>query len=128
MQKGEKVIFLFIAVEVTPKKRFEFEQTMESLMDDLRAEKGCLDYHVCRDFKDPNKFFITNRWKQKNDLMNHIQTDFFGILMGAITNLCEENPIDINLSASAQNLLEIELTLKKQLSNTIHIESEADIQ
>jgi quinol monooxygenase YgiN len=99
---------------------------MESLMDDLRAEKGCLDYHVCRDFKDPNTFLINNKWKQKNDLMNHIQSDSFDILIGAITNLCEEIPMDIDLSASTENLLEIELTLKNKLSNIIHIQSKSD--
>ncbi len=114
------MIFLFISVKVTSKKRFEFEQTMESLMDDLRTEKGCLDYIVCRNFKYPNEFCIISKWAQKKDLLNHIQLNSFGILIGAIANLCEEDPMDITLTASAQGLLEIELTLKKRLSNTIH--------
>lgn len=122
------MIILFISVKVTPKKRFEFEQTMESLIDDLRTEKGCLDYTVCRDFKDPNAFSIINKWKQKVNLINHIQTNSFAILVGAIANLCEEDSMNITLTASTKELLEIELTLKKQLSNTIHIEPETGIQ
>ena len=118
------MIFLFIAVKVTPKKRVEFEQTLESLIDDLRTAKGCLDYSICRDYKDPVFFCITNKWKTKKDLFNHIGTDSFGILNGAIANLCEEDHVDITLTASSQDLLEIELSLRKQLSNTIHIKSE----
>lgn len=121
------MIFLFIAVKITPKKRFEFEQTMESLMDDLMTAKGCLEYSVCRDFKDPNAFYITNKWKEKKDLDKHIRTDSFGILIGAISNLCEENQMDITLAAASQDLLDIELVLRKKLSNTIQIDSEADI-
>ena len=122
------MIFLFVSVKVTPKKRFEFEQTMESLMEDLRTARGCLDYSVFRDYKNPNTFCIINKWQEKINFINHIKTDSFGILMGAIANLCEEDLLEITLTTSSQDLTEMELALRKQLSNTIHIKSEADIE
>lgn len=59
-------------------------QTVNSLLAQIRKERGCLhcDFH---DFKDKkNDFSLIEEWKTQEDLDAHMDSKVFGVLSGAM--------------------------------------------
>ena len=89
------MIKMTIDVKVLPLKLKEFLQTLDSLMIELRQEKGNLSYQYQQD-DDANTIHIQAEWGSWEKLESHFQSDFFGVLLGAIRVLGEEPVVKIN--------------------------------
>lgn len=90
------MIKMNIDVKALPHKLKEFLQTLDSLMIDLRKEKGNLSYRYRQDNDDINTIHIQAEWGSWDKLENHLQSDFFSVLLGAIRVLGEEPVVQID--------------------------------
>ena len=89
-------------VTVRPDKRTEFFQTISELLSALKTAKGCLGFRFYIDTTNENSFLLIGEWETESDLENHLDSEEFSILRGAITILCnrrDEFRASINSSA-----------------------------
>ena len=83
------MILVIIRMQVIPEKRKELSQTIVSLIGSLRAEKGCLRCDFCQGVENVNELRILEEWDTWENFNNHLKSEHFKILRGAM-NLLQE--------------------------------------
>ena len=88
-----------IKMTVPAGKRKEVLQTMKAILGPIRREGGCISCNCCVDMEDENVLFFEEEWKTREDLENHLRSDHFGVLNGAMRLLRVEPDIRFNTIA-----------------------------
>ncbi|RPI77382.1 MAG: antibiotic biosynthesis monooxygenase [Desulfobacteraceae bacterium] len=83
------MILVTIRMKAPSEKRMELSQTIASLSDSIKKEKGCLRCDFCRSIEDENRFVLLEEWDNPENLMNYMKSDHFKVLRGAM-NFLEE--------------------------------------
>ncbi len=91
------MIILLVKVKALPEKSVEFCQTVVSLSDVFKKEKGCLYYNAYSDVEDKNSFFLFLACNSKAGLMHHLESRPFNVLVGAVQNLCMDGQVDVDV-------------------------------
>ena len=89
------MIIVRITMNVRPEKRKEVMQTLPSMIEPTRQERGCLGYHVFQNIEDKNSVSIIGEWETREDLDRHMRSDRFSILLGTKSLLKEKQRIQI---------------------------------
>jgi quinol monooxygenase YgiN len=76
-------------MNVFPEKRRELSQTMASLSGSIRKEKGCNRCDFCQSVEDENRLFLLEEWDTQENLMAHMKSEHYRVLLGAM-NLLKE--------------------------------------
>lgn len=85
------------SITVCPENRMELYQTISSLVDSVKREKGCLTYRIYEEAGDENAFVLIGEWETPDDWNSHLHSDNFAVLLGSISLLCERSRIDFQL-------------------------------
>ena len=83
------MILVTMHMRVSPAKRQELSQTITSLLDSIRTEKGCVRCDFFQTMEDENILCLLQEWDTQKDLERHRRSDCFKVLRGAM-NLLEE--------------------------------------
>ena len=83
------MILIITRMKVLSEKRMELSQTIASLSDSIRMEKGCKRCDFCQGVEDENRLFLLEEWDTQESIMTHMKSDHFRVLRGAM-NLLEE--------------------------------------
>jgi quinol monooxygenase YgiN len=89
-----------IKMTVPPEKRKEVLQTVKAILGPIRRERGCISCNCYVDAEDESIFFFREEWKTREDLDNHLRSDRFGVLIGAMSLLKAKPDIRFNTIAS----------------------------
>jgi len=89
-----------IRMTVPAEKRKEVLQTIKAILGPIRLERGCIRCNCYVDVEDERILFIEEEWKTRDDLENHLRSDRFGVLNGAMRLLRAEPDIRFNTIAS----------------------------
>ena len=89
------MIIAKIIMNARPEKRKEVFQTLLSMIEVLRQEKGCLSCQVFQDIEDENVFRVVQKWETREDLEHHMRSDQFSVLLG--TNILLKKQQDIRI-------------------------------
>ena len=90
------MIVTSMKIRVKPDNRKEFLQTLNSLMERIRGGKGCIGYNLYQDSDSENDFIIVQEWETQADLNEHLLSDRFGVLLGALDILSDTPEIRFN--------------------------------
>lgn len=90
------MIIVQITMKALPEKRKEVLQTLLSMIEAIRQEKGCRSYQVFQDIEDENVFTLVEEWETREDLEHHMRSDRFGVLLGTKVLLNELHNIQIH--------------------------------
>ena len=90
------MILIKIIMDALPKKRKEVLQTLLSMIEDIRLEKGCRNYQVFQCIEDEDIFCLVGEWDAREDLEHHMRSDRFGVLLGTRTLLDKHQDIQIH--------------------------------
>jgi quinol monooxygenase YgiN len=88
------MILVVMRMKVSVTKRKELTQTVASLLDLIRAEKGCCRCDLFRGLDDERTLFLLEEWDSRKDFETHCQSEYFKVLRGG-TNLLDE-PCEIS--------------------------------
>ena len=77
------MVIIFARIKVRPEKRKELSQTLDSIVEQVRRESGCLSSCFYQDVENENDFFMVSEWDTQKDSDNHLRSDIFTVLMGA---------------------------------------------
>ena len=75
----------------------EMIQTLRLLLSPIRNQKGCLGSQFYFEIGDENTLCLIEAWETQNDLENHLWSDEFDILLGAINLLKSPPEMEIKL-------------------------------
>ena len=89
-----------IKMTVPIEKRKEVLQTVKAILGPIRRERGCISCNCYVDVEDENVLFFEEEWKTRKDLKNHLRSDHFGVLNGAMSMLRVEPDIRFNTITS----------------------------
>jgi quinol monooxygenase YgiN len=90
------MILVTIKMKVAPEKCTELLQTISALADSIRQERGCISHNFYRDVQNENTFSLVEEWHAQDDLDNHLRSENFGILLGAMNLLSKPPEIKLN--------------------------------
>ncbi len=83
------MILVITRMTVFSEKRMELSQTIASLSESIRMEKGCRRCDFCQSVEDENRLFLLEEWDTERNLKKHLKSDHFRVLRGAM-NLLKE--------------------------------------
>jgi quinol monooxygenase YgiN len=83
------MILVIIRMKVLAEKRLELSQTITSLSGSIGKEKGCRRCDICQSIEDENRLFLLSEWDTQENLTNHLKSEHFKVLRGAM-NLLQE--------------------------------------
>jgi quinol monooxygenase YgiN len=89
---------------VPVEKRKEVLQTIIAILGPIRREHGCISCNCYVDLEDDRIFSFEEEWKTREDLENHLRSDHFNVLNGAMSLLRVEPDIRFNTIASTAGL------------------------
>src|SRR3954470_119189 len=84
-------------ITVRPENRRELSQTISSLIEPLKNERGCLGYHIYKEADDENTFVLIGEWETPEAWNTHLISDNFAVLFGSISLLCNPSHVDFKL-------------------------------
>ncbi|RPI69983.1 MAG: antibiotic biosynthesis monooxygenase [Geobacteraceae bacterium] len=97
------MILVIIRMKVLAEKRLELCQTMLSLIGSLRTEKGCLRCDFCRSMENENELRILEEWDTRKNFNNHLKSERFRVLRGAMNLLQEPYELLVHTVAAVKN-------------------------
>ena len=74
---------LLIKMKVRPEKRKELTQTLQSILERVRMESGCLQAGFYQDAENKDDFLMVEKWATREDSDKHMRSDIFTVLIGA---------------------------------------------
>ena len=77
------MIIIFIKIMVRPEKRKELSQTLDSIIERVNKEGGCMDAGFYQDAGNENNFLVVEKWATQKDSDRHIRSDIFMVMVGA---------------------------------------------
>ncbi len=95
------MIHVIIRMKVLPEKQQELVQTLHTLVVLIEKEHGCKNCNFYQDMENRNIFSLIEEWENQEDLDNHVRSDNFSVLLGAMRNLLSEAP-DTEIKTVAQ--------------------------
>ena len=98
------MIMLRITMNVLMEKQKEVMQTLHSMIEPVCREKGCLSYHVFRDIENQNIFSLLGEWNTRENMEHHINSDRFGVLLGARSLLHEPPSVQIHTVSDSEGM------------------------
>ena len=85
---GVAVFLLRLEMTARPAKSKELLQTLLAWVGPAREARGCLACRFYRNTESEDHFVMTQDWKRPSDFQNHLRSEDFHILCGAIRLLC----------------------------------------
>ena len=93
------MIIVRITMNVLPEKQKEFMQTLLSMTETARKEKGCLSYDVFCNIEGKTFFNLIEEWENREDLDRHLRSERFSVLLGTKSLLAK--PLEITIHTVA---------------------------
>ena len=97
------MLIAYVAVNVLPEKRIEFEQTVFSLQQEFCKIADCLNYYIFKGADENTAYFLISEWQNQEALERHFQANSFDVLQGAINNLCELPDVKFKIASLIEN-------------------------
>lgn len=91
-------------VSVSPENRMELLQTIWSLLEPIRREKGCMAYRFYEEAGEENSFVLIGEWETRDDLESHLHSGNYAVLHGSIMILGIHSNIDFKLLSSVAGI------------------------
>ena len=83
------MILVVIRMKVLSEKHLELSQTIASLIESIMQEKGCRSCEFCQNVMKENELYLLEEWNTPENLMNHLKSELFKVLRGAMNLLRE---------------------------------------
>jgi len=99
-----------VTLKVMKGKGDEFLQTVRSLRERLKQEEGFFKCTVYQDVTDESTFNLIEEWHTQDHLDNHLKSDLFSVLIGALKVLSEESEVTYRLVAKKEGAKVLEIT------------------
>ena len=108
------MVILTISVNAQHNKRNELLSAFRSITDQTRQEEGCLDCRLSQDIDNENLIRLEETWEGRPYLDEHLRSDIFTALFGAIKLLGESHEIRINGGSQTEGIEAVQAARSKK--------------
>lgn len=108
------MVIVSIIVNAKSINRRELESTSRMIADKTRQENGCLGFYLTLDLDDENIIHVEQRWESRSFMENHLRSDIFRALIGAIQVLGQSYEIRINESSRTEGMEAVQSAQSKK--------------
>jgi quinol monooxygenase YgiN len=98
------MVIIFARIKVRPEKRKELSQTLDSIVEQVRKESGCLHSGFYQDVENEYDFLVVEEWATQKDSDDHLRSELFEVLMGAKCLLIRPPEIMIHTVSQSKEL------------------------
>jgi quinol monooxygenase YgiN len=98
------LVIITIEINIPSLKTKEFLQTMLVITQRIRMESGCIACDFLKDVSEENRYRLVGKWKGKDELNNHLRSEEFSVVRGAMSILENKPDIRVYLVSSQQGL------------------------
>ncbi len=98
------MVIITIEIDVPSIKTKEFLQTMLVITQRIRMENGCIACNFLKDVSDENRYRLVGKWKGKDELNNHLRSEEFSVVRGAMSLLENKPDMRVYVVSSHQEL------------------------
>ncbi|HEV7473827.1 MAG TPA: antibiotic biosynthesis monooxygenase [Pyrinomonadaceae bacterium] len=84
-------------ITVSSANRSELFQTIQTLQNPVRNEKGCLSFRLYLDSADNNSAILVEEWETEEDWDNHLRSQDCAVFLGAVSVLCRPASVEFKL-------------------------------
>ena len=84
-------------ITVSSANRTELFQTILTLLNPVKKEKGCIDSHFYLDSADSNSLLLVEEWEAEEDWENHLRSRDCAVFLGAVSVLCRPASVDFKV-------------------------------
>jgi quinol monooxygenase YgiN len=77
------LVIIFVRIDVRPEKRKELSQTLQSIVEQVRKESGCLHARFYQEVESETDFLVVEEWATQKDSEDHLRSDIFTVLLGS---------------------------------------------
>ena len=105
------MLLIRLEMKARPAKCKELHQTLLAWVGPAREARGCLACRFYRNSESEDHFVLTQDWKRPSDFENHLRSEDFHILCGAIRLLCRPAETVCSASSSTARTKDLERTL-----------------
>jgi quinol monooxygenase YgiN len=111
------MIVTTVRVLVPQENQRELAQTVRSLLRSIRRQKGYLGSNLYLDLGDDDAFCLVGEWETQEDLINHLRSDDFAVLFGAINLLKKTSEIEFRVLTPTAGLEVVEAARGKMITS-----------
>jgi quinol monooxygenase YgiN len=112
------MVLIIMHMKVSSQKSKELSQTITSLINLIRMEKGCARCDFFHGKEDENIFYLVEEWDTQNSFERHRRSDGFKVLRGAMNLL--EKPCEItSYKLDKKNVPDLEIS---KMFDDFHLE------
>ena len=98
------MIIFRITMNVLPEKQKEVMQTLLSMIETAKNERGYLSYEVFYHMDDKTVFNLIEEWGTHEDLDHHIQSERFSVLLGTKSLLAKPLEMKIHTVSHSEGM------------------------
>ena len=81
-------VIILITINARPEKRKELRQTLQSIVEQVRKEGGCLHAAAYQSIENENDLLVVEEWETQRHSDDHLKSDIFTIIIGARSLMC----------------------------------------
>ena len=105
------MLLIRLEMKARPGKRKELLQTLLAWVGPTRETRGCRACRFYQNTESEDHFVLTQDWRRPSDFENHLRSEDFRILCGAIRLLCRPAETVFSASSSTARTEALERTL-----------------
>ena len=98
------MIIITIKMDIPQDKTKELLQALLVMKESMLIENGCIECDFLKDVQDENSYRLVGKWQREDDLNNHLQSEEFSVVLGAMSLLQKQAEIRLDVVASTKGI------------------------
>jgi quinol monooxygenase YgiN len=112
------MIVTTIKLQTNPENRKEILQTFRSLLNPMKCELGCKSCRIYRELDNDEAVIVIQEWDSKTDLEEHLRSDEFAVLVGAMSLLQKPEAVEYQVLDQIEGSRSVEAIRARNFEET----------
>ena len=113
------MIIITIEMAIPQNKTKELLQTLVLISEQMSLENGCISCGFFKDVSDENRYRLIGKWKNEDDLNNHLRSEEFSVVLGSLSLLEKKAEIRLDVVSSTKGIEAIHKARDAQKCNIV---------
>ena len=116
------MIIITIEMDIPKDKTKELLPALLLISEQMNLENGCIACGFFKDVSDENRYRLIGKWKNEDDLNNHLQSAEFNFLFGALSFMKKQPRMRLDVVSSIQDIEKKYKARDGQKRNNVHFQ------